>query len=474
MPDTPSTLAPSSSLEEGACSPKKTSGLGPRQSSSSARGMNTYTLNYRPLGTPSTRALSGSLNGIYPLRPRLSGEAGETAPKKTYMNVGISQENTAPTAGATAIVTTSLDPALLRNPRPILPPTFPPAVKARIYSNVSRGGSQRKMDTGSKNLDTFGFTSTALPVARTGSTSQPDMATTVFAPPASTCQPKPIPIPKPTTKRIKQETQEPPQPRTATLPLLPRTPERPATTKRAHTWTTPSTGTYADPYTLSSDSESDDDANDNSNKETYNLPPLGSFTNILDMHETASDVEAVLDQFPAWLSSPSTPELRSSYLTASSPSRPIIAPRPSARPRNMEGENRDKERRESRRVRFGEGDGFSPSPVPQKRATPAIQGSIPPTRRISVLGKSSSPRTEQKSSSVERITAVALDSSEYINRNFDHDHGHDRSTQHKKDVQSRKKKRRRPHEKKSASRHRNQNREAWRRNKALKAKKGLS
>ncbi|KAI0545111.1 hypothetical protein F4679DRAFT_562365 [Xylaria curta] len=306
----------------------------------------------------------------------------------------------------TAAITSSL-------PRPssVLPPTFAPAVKPQLYS-ASRPGRKRNVDIGSKKLEAFGFVSATSLLPRTttrdATTIPPTITNTQNAPAAAAVTTLPKvklePVSKPTFKTIKREEaqilggsrgpllqatqntagvatptsisktiskpikQEPSQVRFSAARPLPQTPEKPTRARQAHT-PSYSSGTYRDPYAISSDSE--DDASNRRNGNPHSCPPLKSFDEIADTYETASDVEAVLNQFPAWLDSPSPTELRSSY------SRPAAtsSSRPGKRLWGGDGRGRDS----GRRVRFCEGDGFSTSPVPAKRTSTAVAS--PPSRR---------------------------------------------------------------------------------------------
>ncbi|KAI8950532.1 hypothetical protein F4801DRAFT_343956 [Xylaria longipes] len=387
MPDTPSTLAPSSSLD------------GPHSSMKDS-----HTLGRRLLHTSSTVAPFSSPHGIHMSQPRSSGMFG--AHEKADTNIRTLQQK--PNSTPASVAVTNSKGALPRSFSSALPPAFLPAVKPRVYS-ASRSGGKRNFDIGSKKLEAFGFVSaTSLLPATTklNATTVPPIANRPNAAPAIAPTPivKSEPVPIPTHKPSKQEEvqilggnrESPPRatrnlaavatsspiskftPRpikqeavevqiSVTQPL-PRTPEKPIPTKRPCT-PSYSTGTYGDPYAISSDSDSDDDDGDNygnDNGKSHNPPPLKSFAEIADTHETASDVEAVLNQFPTWLDSPSPTELRSSYLGTSQST-------PSSRPgKGLWGDgvgNRDRMGRVIRRVRFGEGDGFSTSPVPAKRVT---------------------------------------------------------------------------------------------------------
>ncbi|KAI1121065.1 hypothetical protein F5Y10DRAFT_257099 [Nemania abortiva] len=365
----------------------------------------------------------------------------------------MSRENPASSSPATTASATGLNSTLRRDPHHI-PPTFPPAVKARIYSDSERG-SQGNSSTKSKKLEALGFASGTQPAARTANATKRENASVGTVAPTPLCKSKPPPIPRPSIKRVKQEAEEPAQAQITAFLTVPRTPEQPTAMRRAYNWSSPSIGTSADPYTLSSDDDDDDDDDDTATThgKPYNLPPLQSFANIADMYETASDVEAVLDQFPAWLSTPSPPEPRSINRSVPPTSRPITAPRLNGRPGADEDGNRSGERRESRRVRFRGDDGFSSSPVPPKRVVAPIERASPRAKRIHVS----------------KIT-----SNEPTSCNFNYDDDGGSSAQHRKDIQSRKwrKLKARSREDKRASRHRNKNREAWRRQK--KAKRGHS
>ncbi|KAI0854832.1 hypothetical protein F4860DRAFT_498179 [Xylaria cubensis] len=363
---------PSSDLD-GPHSSKKTNGLVHRRGESSIKDADTSGRGF--LHTPCSFTSSSSPRGAQLSKSQSSrGSDGiETSRQKSNNTL-------------TPAVIKSSEPALPR-PSSALPPAFAPAVKPRIYS-ASRPGGRQNVDIRSKKLEAFGFVSATslLPrnSTRDATTIPPITNTQNAAAAAVTTLPnvKLEPVSKPALKPIKREEvqilcdsrkpllqatqnaatvatppsisrtiskpikQEPPQVQFSATRLLPQTPEKPVRAKRTHT-PSYSSGTYKDPYAISSDSE---DGN------PYSCPPLRSFAEIADTYETASDVEAVLNQFPAWLDSPSpTPRSTKSSILG----------------KRLWGDGTGNRGRgggdDSRRVRFCEGDGFSTSPVPAKR-----------------------------------------------------------------------------------------------------------
>ncbi|KAI1747000.1 hypothetical protein F4782DRAFT_522714 [Xylaria castorea] len=440
---TPPTRAPSSILD-GPYSSKKTNGLVLRRDEPSMKDADTsgrYLLH-----TPSTFASSGSPHGTQSSKSQSSRRIGGAICKKEDTDTETSRRKLNNTL-ASATITNGK--ATLPRPSSALPPAFPPAVKPRVYS-ASRPGGKRNIDIGSKKLEAFGFVSAAslLPGTTTWNAATiPPVASRQNAA-AVTPLPRiePKPVSKPILKPIKQEEvrilgagrksllratqdtaaaatspsisktmykpikQEPSQVRVSAPRLLPQTPEKPIRAKQARTLSY-SIGSYRDPYAISSDSE-DDHSNRNGNP--YSCPPLRSFAEIADTHETASDVEAVLNQFPAWLDSPSPTELRSSYLGTS---RPTTSSRPGKRLWGDGIGNRGRMGGDCRRVRFCEGDGFSTSPVPAKRTTApsrltyfedrvtsSIKRNASPIREITSPGRLTSS-IDQAGSPIRRVTS---------------------------------------------------------------------
>ncbi|KAI1737906.1 hypothetical protein F4680DRAFT_427423 [Xylaria scruposa] len=393
---TPPPLVPSSGLD-GPHSSKKTNGLVHRRDGSSIKDADTSGRSL--LHTPSTFTSFSS---------PCDAQSSKSQSSRRSDGIETSRQKPNSTLSPAAITSSQLTLPRLSS---ALHPAFPPAVKPRIYS-ASQPGGKRNIDIGSKKLEAFGFVSassllprtttkdaTTIPPAITNTQNSPAAAAVTTLPEVElelVSKPKlkpikrdeaqilvgsrepllqatqdtagvatPTSISKTISKPIKQE---PSQVRFSAARLLPQTPEKPIRARRAHT-PSYSSGTYRDPYAISSDSE-DDLSNRNGNP--HSCPPLKSFAEIADTYETASDVEAVLNQFPAWLDSPSPTELRSSYLGAS---RPATSSRPGKRFWGDGIGNRGRAGGDSRRVRFCEGDGFSTSPVPAKRTT------VAPSRR---------------------------------------------------------------------------------------------
>ncbi|KAI0437356.1 hypothetical protein F4803DRAFT_556091 [Xylaria telfairii] len=437
--DTWSALGPCSSLN-GPHSSGKTDVLVPRRDGPSIKDANTSGSHL--LHTPSTVALPSSPHGNQSSKSRSSRQVGVAIPGKVDTNIGTSRRkpNTTPAPATPFAIanSNSTSPGFSSSP---LPPTFQPAVKPRIYS-ASQPSGKRNVNVGPQRLEAFGFVSGASLMPATtkrNPNTVPPVSNIRDAVSAATLTSilEPEPVRKPISKPIKQEEvhilgssrglisratrniaataksspiskltskpmkQEAPEINTTILQPLPQTPKRPRSTKRVRT-PSYSTGTYRDPYAISSDSESSNDDDNNRNFKPHSCPPLKSFAESSDTHETASDVEAVLNQFPAWLDSPNPAELRSSYLGAS---RPSSSSRPGKRLRGDGVVNRGRVGRENRPTRFGDGGGFSTSPIPGDRVTSlgritscedAITApkSILPTRGIlspSALTRTSSP-----------------------------------------------------------------------------------
>ncbi|KAJ8121568.1 hypothetical protein O1611_g10069 [Lasiodiplodia mahajangana] len=469
MLDSPSSLAPSSILDDTYRS-EKTNGLAPRRSGSSVNDMDASS--HRLLATPSTLAPSSSLDDSHAFRRQSSGRTGEAAQKRANSNVATSRENLASISTGGAASTTRLNGILPRDSKPV----FPLAVKARIYSD-SRYGGRRNTSSGSQRLDACGFTPATKPAARTANSTKRDAASISTTAPTPTSKPKPksIATPKMTIKRLKKEAEESVQPQSILSPVAPRTPRQPQTGRRASNWSSPSIGTPGDPYMLSSDSGSDSDGDDNATTDGQSHDPrsLKSFANITDIHETASDVEAVLDQFPAWLTTPSPPEPRTAYRSVPSSQTSTVS-RLSVRARAGEDGNRGSKYRESRRVRFSGGDGFSPSPVPLQRTTAPIERTSSRAKRIDVLSKASPPHPGRIASLPDRIVKSEFTLDEHTSGSFNGEGKDEHPIQHGGKMLLKKRKRALSGEEKRASRHRNVDRGAWRRKKkVLKALKAL-
>ncbi|KAI0114165.1 hypothetical protein GGR51DRAFT_505714 [Nemania sp. FL0031] len=464
--DTPSSLAPPSILDTYQL--EKTNGIVPRRSRSSVNDIDAR--NHRLPATPSTLVPSSSLDDNRPFSPRPTDKTRQMVHEKAHSNMGTSREGLASTATANSASATRFSGTLPSDPAPV----FPLAVKTRIYSN-SQHGSLRNTSSGPQRLEAFGFKPATKPAARTTNTMKRDAAAISTTAPTPICKTKPkfMATPKMAIKRLMQEAEAPVQVHTIISPTVPQTPRQPISARRASNWSSPSIGTSGDPYMLSSDNDSDSDVDDNVKKNGQSHKPrsLKSFSNITDIHETASDVEAVLDQFPAWLTTPSPPDPRSAYRSVPSSSQPSTASRPSARPRSDGGGTRGSAYRENRRVRFGGGDGFSPSPVPPKRTAAPPEQAGSHTKRIEVLSKSS-PRPGRIACPPGRMVKSDLD--EHTKELFSSHNKDEHSIQYGKKMLPRKRNGAISRKEKRASRHRNVDRKAWqRRKKALKLQKLL-
>ncbi|KAI0412208.1 hypothetical protein F5X98DRAFT_355596 [Xylaria grammica] len=503
-----------------------------------------------PRRLPDTRPTPAPLNGLgsrdstQTSKPVLNVKTDGVKGGKTGINVGVPRWEPAAAASTTAVATTRGD---------VLPPMFPPAVKARVYS-TPKPAARRHISSGSKKLEAFGFVSAASLIASTATTTTRNVGTVAPAP-----VPKPSSISQPISKPIKQESSSPTNivqvgnrslrssPRTThdtstaatIMPIveqragselthleatkirtsntrsLPRTPENTITAKRAVTPSS-SIGTYGDPYAISSDSDSDDD-DDDDNGGLHDIPSvksLNSFAENTNAHETASDVEAVLNQLPAFFDSPSPSEHRSSYLAISGTTRPavnvrpIITARSSKRVRDSEIKDsvEAEEGKKKRRVRFGEYDESDSSPIPVKQVdstakrltSPPPTGSPSPASYITASSRLASP-IERTDGPVRRNTAFGADyrSNMRISSNLYHNPGQDQNQEQDGPVihenktslkeKSQKKRRRRKSGKrkmkkkrktkrnalssmsKAASRHRNRDRAAWRKAKGTRS-----
>ncbi|TGJ83019.1 hypothetical protein E0Z10_g5733 [Xylaria hypoxylon] len=491
--------------------------------------------------TPS-RAPRGSLGSTYARRPTPSGKVAGVKDEKTDIKVTVSRQKPAASTSTTTTtaVTTTRNGTLPRHSSPVLPPTMAPAVKARVYS-APRPGPRRNINSGSKKLEAFGFVSAAsllaagtatvttrnagaitpTPILKPSSISQPiakpikkeafrptevvrAQPKNLQSPPRTTHDTSTAITPVPIAKPIHRDTIKVEE--ASNLRPLPRTPENTTAAKRAAVLSS-SIGTYGDPYAISSDSDSDDDGNGEL-RSVLSVKSLNSFAETAGAHETASDVEAVLNQFPAWLDSPIPPGHRSSYLATSTTTRPTANARPATIVRSSKrlwdygDKNESREGKEKRRIIFAGGDGFSPSPVPTKRAASPIKR-ITSTEQIAILGRSSPAPARQVASHIERINGpvkkitafgVNPNSSGHINLNSNYNHNHNHNHNHnqeqdqdqdhrvirentpppkeKGEKKKKKKKRKvRSSGNKTSCRYRNHNRETWRPKKRRKVKR---
>ncbi|KAI0818447.1 hypothetical protein GGR55DRAFT_77552 [Xylaria sp. FL0064] len=402
-----------SKLPNGTQLTRKGKGLAHSQSVSSEKDTNIASRQL--LSTRSTLAPSSSSGNSHRAKSLLDGRADDVGDNKKDVKSVFSQQKQATATVSTASINENHNSLLLRNSSSI-PPTFPPAVKARVYG-IPPPSTQRNANGGCKDLETFGFVSAASLVARNGIaiTSNTAVVTpTSTLESGSTSHSKPKPIYQNTSKRlklVKEETKndqssplttqnisapltparmveatslsKPTQRRTtqsqkSDLQPPPRTPENRIMVKQEPTLSS-SLGTCGDPYAISSNSDSDSDSDDDSSVIPSSPRPvksLSSFNGKLEVYETASDVEAVLDQFPVWLKSPSPTELRSSNSSMPTPVRPIMSTRPSRT--DDAGTDQWKEGREKRRIRFSGDDGFSPCPSPTKRTALSDKSSYSP------------------------------------------------------------------------------------------------
>ncbi|KAJ2978876.1 hypothetical protein NUW58_g7355 [Xylaria curta] len=538
IPNTPSTLAPSSSLDS-TYPTGKVAVPPPRHAGSPAK--DTDRSNHVLFNTFTPTAPTN--NGHCALeKPRSSKEMGEGEYEKPDVKVGVSRHKAVATSIAVAVG--NRNAALSRNSSLTSPPMPPPAVKARVYS-AARPSSRRNIDIRSKKLEAFGFVSAASLLPRTIAANKwnagpvtpiPDRqnctASTVFSPTLilkpkarlesiskhiqqggvrvqrNSHQPLPhttqnvatatmVATTTLTSKSIKKEIkQEHAQAQAGFAQPLPRTPEKPRTTKRICT-PSHSIGSYGDPYTISSDSDSNGE--ENSGGRPCIPPALKTFVEITDAHETASDVEAVLNQFPSWLDSPSPTELRSNHAAmhclsqSTTSARSVITAHPNKRWRDDGVKDWSKEGRENRRVRFDEDGGLGPSPFPMKH-TPSSSQSAPPSSSITAPEIQASParrwtsppngstppprRTitlhKARPTLAERMTILdpELEPDKNTSSTMNLDDRNLRA-QHERNRKrgQRKKKRKRQAEKKATSRHRNQNRTTWRRKEREKVMK---
>ncbi|KAI0523930.1 hypothetical protein F5B22DRAFT_423131 [Xylaria bambusicola] len=404
----------SSKLSNGTSSTMNGMGSSPHQSASSAKGpslASRHTLNF-----PST-----------PTSSRGSGHAG-------------SQK-----------VSTANRSGTLTRSSPSIPSSLPlPAVKGRIYS-TPQARKQRNIENGLKKLESFGFVSASSLLTETNAANCRNVAPTHMSKSQSTSKFKPhsisssikqeysshvrplgvhsenqqsllqttrntagaiTPVPK-----LKAESMSTPtylattQSRIGSLLPSPRTPDNSKAGKQTASNLSSSIGTRGDPYSISSDSDSDEGYDHDTvamshdqgsrNHDSHNLTSLkslGSFSEINrnDAHETASDVEAVLEQYPTWLDSPSPAKHRSRAMpsTATATTKNVTATIaktapptwPSKRLWNTDG----KKSNDNRRVRFICGyddDAFSPSP-------------LPPAKRRAVLEESRHPRVAERFASL--------------------------------------------------------------------------
>ncbi|KAK5635524.1 hypothetical protein RRF57_011237 [Xylaria bambusicola] len=345
---------------------------------------------------------------------------------------------------------------------PSIPSSLPPpAVKERIYS-APRPRKQPNIETGSKKLESFGFVSAASLLDETDVANRQSIAPTHMSKSQSTSKFKPhtlsksikqegsshvrplgvrienhqsvpqttrntvgavTPVPKLKTEPIPMPTYPAMiQAHTSSLMLSPRTPENSKAVKKAASNLSSSIGTRGDPYSISSDSDSDDDYDHdidttshnqgNSNNDSRSLTSLKSLSSFSKMNqndaheETASDVEAVLEQYPTWLNSPSPAQPRSwampstTATTTTNATASIAKMAPPTWPNKRLRDTNGKKRNDKRRVRFISGDdddAFSPSP-------------LPPAKRLAILEESRYPQAarvaNQFASFVEKLDAA--------------------------------------------------------------------
>ncbi|KAI0430040.1 hypothetical protein F5Y09DRAFT_241340 [Xylaria sp. FL1042] len=452
--------------------------------------------------TPSALALSSSSGNTH-VPKALCGKSSDVEESNKDVKPGISYQKRATATVNTNSTNANRDSTLSRNSSS-LPHMFPPAVKTRVYS-TTRPATRRNVNDGSKKLEAFGFVSAATLVSRTN-TATTKSATTITPTSAlesnatshsitklksqnaskhmkltqeqsrsrqlssRTAQnisapltPVPIVEAKPISKPTQRGTLKV---QTSNIQPPPRTPENRITVKQEPALSS-SIGTYGDPYTISSGSDSDSD--DDSSVIPCSPRPvksLSSFATKLEVYETASDVEAVLNQFPVWLESPSPTELGSSYSSMPTPVQPIISNRLSKASRDDAGINKRKEGREKRRIRF------SPSPSPTKRTALLDQSSRSPAagRYIasSPVGRITAPSEKMNKLDVDPNSRKQMNP----NPNQDLPLNHEESTSTKvkkrgnwskntkieKKKKKKKKKKVRPSGNKAACRHRNRHR----------------
>ncbi|KAI1273424.1 hypothetical protein F5Y07DRAFT_257273 [Xylaria sp. FL0933] len=394
-----------STVPNGTPSTRKGMGLAHGQSVSSEKDTNIT--GGRLLGTAPALTLSNDSGHTHVSKPLFDNKADGVEDNKKGVKLGISQQQRTTATGSTTSINGNRN-SIPSSSSSSIPPTFPPAVKERVYG-ISRPSAQRNAKGESKKLETFGFVSAASLVDRNDIEAPRNAAAST---PASAFEPTPTsrsitkPICQNASKRLKLEKQEPKNGQLSPLttqnisaPLTPariveakslskltqrgpaqsqksdlqpppRTPENRIIVKQEPTLSS-SLGTKGDPYAISSDSDNDSD--DDSSVIPSSPQPiksLSSFNGKLEVYETASDVEAVLDQFPVWLESPSPTELRSSYSSMPTPVRPILSAQSGKT--DDAGTNQRKEGREKRRIRFSGDDGFSPCPSPTKRTAAVV------------------------------------------------------------------------------------------------------
>ncbi|KAI1428098.1 hypothetical protein F5Y12DRAFT_74132 [Xylaria sp. FL1777] len=500
--NTPSTFS-TSKFSDGTYPTKRNIGVDPLQGVSSKKGANIASRGV--LGVPSTLASSNTSERNNPPKFLFGSKADDIDNKKNINSQILRQKPT------TTAVSTTAAPAnrngILPRTSSLTPHKFLPALKARTYS-TPRPGTERSTNNGSNKLKAFGFVSETSPIPETTTVTTQNAAAITSTPilksnsishsmvepihnglsrhmePVQVQSRKPqsspqttqnasaplTPVLKVEAKSISKPTnREAIQDKTGDV-LVPSTPENRMAIKQAPTLSS-SVGTYGDPYTISSDSDSDDNDDDNGNSKPHNLLSLrrlSSFVETPKKHETASDVEAVLNQFPVWFDSPSPSELRPSYSAMSTPTRPSTTAWPSKRLWDDGRNNTGKEGKQKRCIRFSGHDGLSPSP----------------TKRIATLDRSNYSPTRHISSSVERITipnkkmtAIGVDtnSNRHASLNLSNNHNHSREfpltrekstpTKEKgaeeKRAKKKKKKKKKVHTcgNKTACRYRNQHRE---------------
>ncbi|KAI1346289.1 hypothetical protein F5Y01DRAFT_298121 [Xylaria sp. FL0043] len=401
-----------STLPNGTQSTRKGMGLAHGQSVSSEKDTNTT--GRRSLGTAPALTLSNDSGQTHVSKSLFDNKADDAEGNKKDVKPGISQQQQQTTATVSTVPIDGNRNSIPSSNSASIPPTFPPAVKARVYG-TSRPAAQRNAKGGSNNLEAFGFVSAASLVSR-NDTATTRNTTAVTPTPTleagSISHSKPKHISQTASKRLKLVKEEakndlsspritqntsapltparmveakPPskstqrgtaQSQKSDLQPTPRTPENRITVKQEPTLSS-SLGTKGDPYAISSDSDNDsDDDSSVISSSPHPIKSLSSFNGKLEVYETASDVEAVLDQFPVWLESPSPAELGSSYSSMPTPVRPILPAQPSKT--DDAGTNPCKEGREKRRIRFSGDDGFSPSPSPTKRTAVLEKSSYSP------------------------------------------------------------------------------------------------
>lgn len=423
-------------------------------------------------------------------------------------------------SASTRAPSSSLDSFLPSKALPVPSFPFPPAVKERVYSSAPRPRLPRNAEAISIKHEMRGSVPTA-PCLAGPANAPTGRDAAVAAAPVRIHKPRPIAQPI-----MKSEAPEVGEVQTLTLQQRPRTNGQLPSTMPAYN-SLSSIGTPGDPYCISSGSDNDSDfdadadaaGRGNRHRASPNPCPLSSFINFTDTHEPASDVEAVLKEFPKWLGSldPTEPQPISVAVPAPAlqptttvqattntrQSQSTTAATPSEKPGDDEGRTMREARGNGFRVGYGGDDKtLSPSPVPipimNKRPASAIEQVYPPAKRIAVPAQSSPLRVRETAATSFPPLSLSLsspsrllrrndqtvipdsDEDEYIDLHFGHEHEEYHDNDHKhdfndnenhlvqcdedEDVPSRKKKRRRHSgQDKAASRHRNRDRLAWRR-----------